>query len=83
MPHRDHTTRQDGDPPVPGLERAYRSCLDADARPAIRAATTTQLRAAVTGIAGHLCRRLRLDMTEFLPPGPAPAGSWGICTLSG
>lgn len=60
-------------------ESVYRSYLDADARPAIRAASSGQLRLVLRRIAMHLCYRLRLDLAESLPPGPASALSWGVC----
>ncbi len=79
MQHRDQTPQQDSDPPASDLEGIFRSYLDADARPAIRAATADQLRRVLLDIAGHLCYWLRLDMTESLPPGPPSPVSWGIC----
>jgi hypothetical protein len=60
-------------------EEMYRSYLDTDARPAIRAASADQLRLVLRRIAANLCYRLRLDLTESLPPGPAPTLSWGVC----
>lgn len=79
MQHRDHTPQQNSDPPTADLEGSFRSLLDADARPVICAASAHQLRRVLRDIAGHLCYRLRLDMTGSLPPGPASHVSWGVC----
>jgi hypothetical protein len=45
--------------PGSGPESAYRSLVAADARPAIRAASGQQLRAALNDITTHLCDNLR------------------------
>lgn len=63
-------------------ESVYRSCLNADARPVIRAASADQLRLVLRRITGHLCHQLRRDLTESLPPGSAPATAWGVCQAS-
>jgi hypothetical protein len=72
----------DSDPgqPASGPESVYRSLVAADARPAIRAASGPQLRAALQEITRHLCDlvRRRARGTVAAPgqwPGACEAGS--------
>jgi hypothetical protein len=63
----------DPGPPEPGgPESAYRSLVAADARPAIRAASGPQLRAALTDITTHLCDNLRRHASGTAATGRRP-----------
>ena len=74
------------DPPQPhrgqlpaSPERAFRSLLAADARPAIRAASGQQLRSVLTGVTSHLCRRVHRQASDFMAAAPAPDRWPGAC----
>jgi hypothetical protein len=79
MPHQDQPPGHGSQPPAPDPEPTCRSYLHANAMPAMGAAPAGRLRRVLAGIAAHLCHQLRRDVTEVLPPGPAPALSWGAC----
>lgn len=79
MTHADPADRQSR---YDSYESVYRSCLNADARPVIRAASADQLRLALRRITGHLCHQLRRDLTGSLPPGTASAIAWEECQAS-
>lgn len=80
MPNPDQSPHQPpAGQPSAGPERAFRSLLAADARPAIRAASGQQLRSVLTGITSHLCRRVHRQVSDFIAAAPAPDRWPGAC----
>jgi len=81
MPHPDRTPHPADDPSASDPEAIYRAYLTTDARPAIHAATTEQLRGILAAIARNLCHHLA-EPTGGVPPlGPDLRRPWQVCQV--